>query len=463
MSCRKAFEVDLVDFLTQPGGAAFADFRDHYPRCRECSAEVRAWTELDLQLRSGAPEQGAGHPQASMLARYEEGAEGLAPLERTRVERHLEHCRSCRDELGALRRFSPEAIASAVAPPQASPWRRLRELLAPLGRLAWQPGFAYLLVGLLLLPAIYGTLERSEFRSQRELSADSIDSLAPAAPRTHREPVAEEDLRAPAPAVPRPLRELGAGEQEPVLPPSASRTLPQLVAKESDRARPSTVPRARREPVAEEDLRAPAPTVPLPLREQAAGASTHTLPPAQARARIESEAPALGEQAAAKSARPLAPAPAPAKDEVRAAKPALIWAARPIDEDLPLEARLSAAAAAEAAGAPAASAREPLRLQSGRTVEVATGEVAGGLRLLVPLPAAAAEAGEAEIRVSDPTGRRQLRELRAVAPAAHSLEIDVPVDWLAPGVFRVEIRSSRPEGYGGEPETYAFRVRGSPE
>jgi hypothetical protein len=68
--------------------------------------------------------------------------------------------------------------------------------------------------------------------------------------------------------------------------------------------------------------------------------------------------------------------------------------------------------------------------------------------------------GEAEIRVSDPTGRRELRELRAVDVAARSLEMDIPVGWLTPGVFRVELRLSGANAYAGEPAAYAFSVRG---
>ena len=50
MSCRSSFEIELPEFLAEPGAAAFDEFRAHYPRCPECAAEVRAWTSLDAQL-----------------------------------------------------------------------------------------------------------------------------------------------------------------------------------------------------------------------------------------------------------------------------------------------------------------------------------------------------------------------------------------------------------------------------
>jgi hypothetical protein len=325
------------------------------------------------------------------------------------VERHLERCRSCRDELGALRRFSPEALASAAAPGRAAPRRTLREVLAPLGRLAWQPGFAYLLVGLLLLPAIYRTFERSGLAPGPAVTADAV---APTASPTLHEPAAEQSDRELPPAEPRALRKLAAEDSAPAAPPAAPRARRESAVGESDAAPPLAASRTLRESAEEESLRVP--------------------PPALARA----------------------------KGEGRVAKLAGMRALRSLDEDALLDIRPSAAAPAETAGVLAASARKPVRLQADRTVEVAAAEIAGGLRLLVPLPAAAGEEGEAEIRVSDPTGRRQLRELRAVGPAAHSLEMDVPAEWLAPGVFRVEIRWSQPDGHGGEPEAYAFSVRG---
>ena len=102
------FEIDLPGFLARPREDEFASFRDHYPRCSECSAEVRAWTELDDRLRrpvgfgvgfavgfdteSGAAAvaqhpSAAQHPPAGILAGYEADPGALGATERRGLER----------------------------------------------------------------------------------------------------------------------------------------------------------------------------------------------------------------------------------------------------------------------------------------------------------------------------------------------------------------------------------------
>ena len=54
MSCQRIQEIDLAGFLASPRDAEFASFREHYPVCAECAAELRAWTELEIVLRGPA-------------------------------------------------------------------------------------------------------------------------------------------------------------------------------------------------------------------------------------------------------------------------------------------------------------------------------------------------------------------------------------------------------------------------
>jgi len=58
MACRKAFDVDLVACLLDAGRPEWTEFREHYPRCPECAAEVRTWTELQSSLAPPHPETG---------------------------------------------------------------------------------------------------------------------------------------------------------------------------------------------------------------------------------------------------------------------------------------------------------------------------------------------------------------------------------------------------------------------
>jgi len=64
MNCRESLTLDLAEFLTRASAPEFAAFRAHYPRCADCSAEVRAWTELYTALSASA------HPSPETLLRY---------------------------------------------------------------------------------------------------------------------------------------------------------------------------------------------------------------------------------------------------------------------------------------------------------------------------------------------------------------------------------------------------------
>jgi len=137
MACRKAFDLDLVACLLDADRPEWTDFRDHYPRCADCSAEVRTWTELQASL---APP----HPSADDLYQFEVDGPGMRLEVRQTILAHVTKCRSCRDELRALRTFDSAALpASATvspAPPVPEPrrrrWPSLRGLLL-------HPAFAY--------------------------------------------------------------------------------------------------------------------------------------------------------------------------------------------------------------------------------------------------------------------------------------------------------------------------------
>jgi hypothetical protein len=215
MTCGKSLEIEFTEFLADPRAAAFAAFRAHYPRCAECAAEVRAWTELHGRLS-------AAHPDPEQLARYE----NLAPEERAPLDRHLAGCSSCREELAGLAAFDPQRLAAATAP--ALPAGRksgpgLGEALAWIGRLLWHPAFAYAMAGLLLFPLIYRSVDTSlEVPGGSLLLGEEIKSaVRPVAPRPSAKrrapgrradarfarsaPVApvEEDREVPEPAEPR--------------------------------------------------------------------------------------------------------------------------------------------------------------------------------------------------------------------------------------------------------------------
>jgi hypothetical protein len=151
MSCGKALEIDLPGFLAEPDAPGFASFRGHYPRCPSCSAEVRAWTELHLALLGSAA--AGAHPDAELLVRHADQPDRLSAAEQGALAAHLARCPACRDEVAALRGFSP----AALTPAGRSGRRHARpgRVLAPLGWL-WQPAVAWAAAALLLVPALRG-------------------------------------------------------------------------------------------------------------------------------------------------------------------------------------------------------------------------------------------------------------------------------------------------------------------
>ena len=116
MKCRKAFELDLADFVADPSSEACAAFRAHYPACEECAAEVAVWDEVQAFLRSGGPGATTAHPPKELLLRYEEHRATLSAIEAAMLGKHLATCRTCPDELAALRTFDFSVVRRQPAP-----------------------------------------------------------------------------------------------------------------------------------------------------------------------------------------------------------------------------------------------------------------------------------------------------------------------------------------------------------
>lgn len=165
MTCHRAQEVDLLDFLANPRSEELRSFRDHYPACPDCAAEVRVWTELEITLTG--PES---HPEPEVLVSFGEDPGGLGAERRAEVERHLERCGPCRDELRAVARFDP---ARVLAAPTHS---RTADVLARLRRIVWQPAFAYALVLVMLVPLL------AQRWSDTVRPVESTEYLAPSPP-----------------------------------------------------------------------------------------------------------------------------------------------------------------------------------------------------------------------------------------------------------------------------------------
>lgn len=176
MTCQETLALDLAEFLARPTAPEFSAFRAHYPRCADCAAEVRAWTELHASLSATT------HPSPDMLLRYE--GRGMADADRHRVAQHLATCAPCRDELRALAVFDRDAAPAAARVTVSEP----RRWSFRLPRLVLHPALAYgLVLALLFYPALRSRFSETELTQTATRSGDRApetklaDQAAPAA------------------------------------------------------------------------------------------------------------------------------------------------------------------------------------------------------------------------------------------------------------------------------------------
>jgi hypothetical protein len=392
MSCRKAQDVDLSGFLAEPRGPAFAAFREHYPACVECAAEVRAWTELHLQLRG--PE---AHPAPHLLLSYQDEPAALAPERRSALAGHLESCASCRDELAALGAFDP---AAAAAPARAARGEGPLEWLgAALRRALWQPALAYALLLLLLVPLV---LQRwGEVSEPEPLSPDAPSLAFETAKRSEQ---LRRDQPAPDPKESAPGRRGAASA--PMAPESRGKTkadpagapaenLPETIAMESavvlEEAESDSLAAADEFRAADRSLRAPEPKATEGGRLVDADRQANELLRREAQAKLE--------------------------------------ATRELSQTVMKRARVKSQLVAGEAGLLA----EPPTLGWARE--------AGAIAIEIPHPPLRDGERELEVRILHADGRRQLVERIEVDPALPTTTIRVPLAWLgpAPATHSVEV------------------------
>lgn len=220
MSCRQAFDIDLAAFLAEPRAAAFDRFRAHYPTCPDCTAEVRAWTDVHLALAAGG---GDAHAEPAALLAFDENDVDLDPARRAAIEAHLAGCETCRDEIAALHRAdrmgltagAPEpAVAFSAASPglpdEPAVEARPPGILDRLRAVVLHPAFAYALVLLLLYPAVRGVREAEQ---SRPVETATPAASTPAAPGASEAPAPRvvESQAAPAPPPAEPSAPRGFG------------------------------------------------------------------------------------------------------------------------------------------------------------------------------------------------------------------------------------------------------------
>lgn len=503
MICRKAFERDLAAFVIDPRDPTWVEFREHYPTCPDCAGEVRAWTELQVELQSGESERGP-HPPQELLLGYEERRETLNPAELRVIEGHLACCHACTDELRALRRFDFSALRRPAAQQRARSWNLVREFPSWLRAVVWHPAFAYALVLLLLYPAVV-QLRRSDDglwietpgsaqtlalkwseqpRVARRGAAPDVGE-GTGAPLVAAQPVGREAQPSePANREPRPIP--GADEH-----PARAANKASLRSEQDTRlAATSTQPRARKHPLEQpEGL------------SQTDGGTPRTIGSRAASEPAVAPAPAVAEPPALARGAPPGNSVAP-PDGAVAGKQALTTMPSVADrrgnrsggtqEDIEVSGTLNGEthsdgdagdphvlgfadteaphedAGARRAQSPAGAVigkkaiRESwwhtIELAPDHTPDVRLGELASGVALRLPPSALPPAAHDVEVRVVGPGGKDTARETFR-SPSVEPVEIRMRTDELATGTYRVLVRGREAGAPSDQISEFLFVVR----
>ncbi len=443
MSCRRAFETDLLAVLH--GEGTDPEFVRHYPECPECGAEVEVWRELDAMLRAGAATT-ASHPTAEALLAFVDTPATIGVAARGEVERHLESCRACAEEVRTLRAFDATrlvagGVGSVVADVErgrSTPYEARSSTAAGsrgaapstrersderhggwLGRLVWHPAFAYALVVLLLVRLVRDQL-----------------------PRIAGEPRVVDARRDARPAT-APVEQDGTRGERPASPPALASTRADTDV-QTDAPRPApngAAPVEARRPLAQAPagMRPPPPEL---LAEDEGAPSLHDLAgelPPEAKARSADET----------STRRMVP-----RETDESAKTA---AAGRLEERARLEE--SARREAPVAGAAVGRDQKPLviALESNAPTTVAAGIGDAGAIVRVVAPPDLAP-GPLDVTVHARAGARELHT--RVTDRAHAIEVTIPPRWLVPGDYAVTLTPVEPgPGRAHEPAIFGFTVR----
>jgi hypothetical protein len=123
--------VDLAGYLVEPDAPEWSDFRNHYPECSDCSGAVAAWSRTEASIRGVGGDSALRHTSAETLEQFERSPESLPADARRAVEAHLRACRSCSDQIAALREFDFSFIERSAP---EGPWTALKAVGASIAR-----------------------------------------------------------------------------------------------------------------------------------------------------------------------------------------------------------------------------------------------------------------------------------------------------------------------------------------
>src|SRR5262245_6788992 len=183
--CQKAKKIDLGQFVVEPRGAEWEEFRQHYPTCAACTAALAAWTRLEYRLRATEGTSLDAHPTAEALVAYQRQPDKVSPTQRQVIAVHLRGCPMCRDEVRALATFDLARVQHWVAE-TAEPAHTVSPALLSSVSASTQPALS--LVVLRLARRGLEVVEQTLVEPLRDLFLEPVAAVtrgAPAAPDEH--------------------------------------------------------------------------------------------------------------------------------------------------------------------------------------------------------------------------------------------------------------------------------------
>ncbi len=120
VACTRLQEIDVAAFAVEPHAPEWAEFREHFPTCAECSREVARFAALTRALASEGSE--TAHLSEEQIVALASPSLQVASDELARLEAHLRGCAPCRTELAVVRRFELAAVAPAATRRRGPRW-----------------------------------------------------------------------------------------------------------------------------------------------------------------------------------------------------------------------------------------------------------------------------------------------------------------------------------------------------
>lgn len=414
MSCRRALEIDLAAMMAGEAAPELQEFRSHYPRCRECSAEVQAWSAVHGLLTATATD---AHPNPKKLLWFVDRPQSLSTADRDLIKSHVADCRSCRDEMATLKGLDLHALTRPLAGMPATAAPPQRPAAAPAAPAPWWhtlgwPRLAFVVVAMGLVPLLTSRFGPPP-PPATDAPASQVAVSGGAAPGEESGKADAVRQDAPAPAEPQTAKP----ERSPSLGMTAKakkEIAPPVAASGQTTAAAKAAPGADKPTRYENRVRPEQPAPPPPAAEPDDAAADDGF---RSLGSHQSGSAGLVHESARKGA---------------ARRRALIDA-ESRDEEADRD------GTPQAAPTPPGSDVAPrvVRLQRAGTVHVAAADGAP-LTIVTPAHPPGPADSDADVRIVDAGQRRELRQQGTVAGGA--LSTTVAGGWLTPGDYQVEVR-----------------------